>query len=151
LSPFANCFIGYARLEDLVAAHPDRSEPFYLLLVTRRLPGDPVGWVDLVALVQDFAPSGRVRYCRLPAGGYETMGGQPFDVEKARSCHERADRLHREVTDRLSNLGFRIERATVAMPRDLVPLDGTADFLQSPPSNGSRKEDGSGPNGLRLV
>ena len=122
-------FIGYGRLEDLLAAHEDREEPFYVEFLVRRFPGHPIGWAEQTVVVQDFDPKGRVRYCRISLGGYDLLHGQPFDEERARSARDRAKERHAAVLERLASLGCRIERATIATPKDLVLLDVDADFL----------------------
>lgn len=124
-------FLGYGRLEDLVAAHADPDDPFYVEFLTRRYPGDPLGWLQQTVVVQDFDPQGRVRYVRIGCGGFDLFHGHPFDEARAARAKAYAQRRHEAIRDHLLARGYRIERATVAMPKDLVLLEGTADFLGS--------------------
>ena len=129
MKPSPAHFIGYGRLEDLVAAHADPSEPFYVEFLSRRIPGDPIGWTEQTVLVQDFDPEGRVRYVRIPCGGYDLIHGTPFDEARAQEARERGSERHEAVLGYLTSRGYRVERAAIAMPRDLILLDGYADVL----------------------
>jgi hypothetical protein len=129
MHPSASHFIGYGRLEDLLEAHTDLAQPLYVELLIRRIPGDPIGWAQQTILVQDFDQEERVRYCRLPCGGYDLIHGEAFSPEKAQQVREFANQRHTAVLEYLKAQGFKMERATVAMPKELVFLDGTAGFL----------------------
>jgi hypothetical protein len=123
------CFIGYGRLEDLVAAHSDPAQPFYVEFTVQRTQGDPLGWATEAVTVQDFDDRGNVRYCRIQFGGYHLMGGQPFEEEVARKVFARSKDGFERITEYLAASGFKIERAMVAAPRDLILLMGSAGFL----------------------
>jgi hypothetical protein len=123
-------FIGYRKLEELVAAHTNRSQPFYAELLTRRISGEPIGCAEMTIVVQDFDDAGRVRYCRLPAGEYDLIYGAPFDEGKARRLREAAVERFEAALGYLTSAGFKVERATIAIPRDLILLSGTADLLE---------------------
>jgi hypothetical protein len=144
-NPFPR-FIGYGRLEDLIAAHADPSQPFYVEFTVQRASGNPLGWATECVTVQDFDDRGNVRYCRIVLGGYDLLGGQPFEEDKARRAHSRAKEGLGHITEHLASNGFTVERATVAAPRDLVLLNGSADFLgpASRPGTGDSAGDDPG-------
>jgi hypothetical protein len=122
-------FIGYGRLEDLIAAHADPSKPFYVEFTVQRTSGDPLGWATEAVTVQDFDDRGNVRYVRILFGGYHLMGGQPFEEEVAKKVFARSKDGFERITEHLTANGFTVERAIVAAPRDLILLTGRADFL----------------------
>ena len=123
------CFIGYGRLEDLVAAHADPSQPFYVEFTVQQTSGSHLGWATEAVTVQDFDVHGNVRYCRIEFGGYALLGGQPFEEEIAEKVFVRSKDGYKRITDALVLSGFTVERAMIAAPRDLVLLAGSAGCL----------------------
>ena len=123
------CFIGYGWLEDLVTAHADPSRPFYAEFAVQRFPGDLLGWAAESVTVQDFDPDGHVRYCRISFGGYHLLGGRPFEEDVAERVAARAKEGFERIVGYLAANGFRVERAMVAMPKDLPVLAGSARLL----------------------
>lgn len=123
-------FIGYGRLEDLLA-HTDPSRPLYVELLTRRTQGNPLGWAEQYILVQDMDETSRVRYCRVCCGGYDLLHGGVFDREGACRAQDHARQRYERVLQFLASRNIRVERATIAIPKDLVLLNGGADFLHA--------------------
>ncbi|BDI31477.1 hypothetical protein CCAX7_35280 [Capsulimonas corticalis] len=82
----------------------------------------------LVACMQHSEP-GSVLYCRISAGPIVLLHGVPLstDWSNVRSAWLS---LWREVTGFLSEQGLRAHRATIAVPENLILLEGRAGFLQ---------------------
>ncbi len=128
----ANLFQGFGRLEDLILSHPP-ADPIMVASLEEPGSADKMGvaferiWIT----VQDLA-EGRVRYCRILAGGYTTInGGKPFQPELAENARARALDLFDKIVAFIRRQGITVvEQTTIAAPADLKLLTGMAACLR---------------------
>jgi hypothetical protein len=121
----AQWFIGYGRLEDLVALCSDPLQPFLVELVVRRIHGAFLDRAEVSLMIQHLGSNGRLHYCRIPCGSYQLLSNGAYDEELSKRVTDAANLQRVAVLRYLSSLGFVYERATVALPQGLVFLNGS--------------------------
>jgi hypothetical protein len=94
-------------------------------------PGTPGQYgqrIDKMVIECSQVQDDTAHYCRIPVVSIATMNGQPFDPD-ANVRRERAGQAWEMVRDWLTEQGFELRQAIVSMPRDLMCVDGWANFL----------------------
>src|SRR5581483_1450957 len=130
-TPETPLFVGYAKLEQLVARH-NPNEKLIIGLVTS--PGRPgqmgAAAVSLWIIIQEISGN-QVHYCRILMGKYIVVNGdQPLGDGQQRA-RERGPAAYRIVLDWLRAQGIEpLEGVTVAEPDNLTLLAGHAGFMR---------------------
>lgn len=122
-------FIGYPTVEELLAAvFPNRTA--YALNFTHQhlKSGSPT--LHTQAVIVQFVEAGLVHYCRIRVGDYGTLDGVPFGASATASeVQKQGETALSLIRDFLTEQGCTLKPGLVAMPKDLIWLEGDADFL----------------------
>ncbi len=126
-----NHFIGFGTFEELLASSPNKS--LYLMQSVETRPGQFPGlqtadWFVTAASVED----GKCHYWRQKFGNYQLMNGAPVPVNKniPADCENRCLRAIEALSGIARDYDFRIIRALVSFPTDLLVLHGTTRLLR---------------------
>lgn len=123
-------FIGYETLEEWLKS-ADKTRPVFAnLIIDPGKPKDTGIRTDRYVIIvnQPEEGGGLVHYCRLQVEKVRYIGDQPFDNDRDLRV-ARARDAWRIVEDWLIENGFTISHGIVAAPKDLLFLDGWANFL----------------------
>lgn len=126
-----NLYQGFGKLEDLINSHP-KNEKLMLAVITESGRPDNLGVAyERVWITAQDLEEGRVRYCRILAGGYGTInGGEGFPPERAEQTRARALECFEIVADYIRRQGIEVlEHVTIAAPAELKLPSGFAGFL----------------------
>lgn len=125
-------FIGFATSTDWRGSATN-TRPVQAAVITQlREVGNGLANLGVYALMSQVDDLGNVRYCRIKIGGFLSQDGQTamFPNEQE-SAERRASTARQYLLAWLKREGFGvIERAVVATPKDLVLLDGVAEFMK---------------------
>lgn len=128
----SSLWIGYPILEDMLEVVRLRNlETLYVTLIEK--PPETANYsfpsvYSTVLAVQCISPlDGCVRYCHIVLARITYLHGQAFDSD-AKEKHERAHDAFALIQKFLHSQGFTLERALVAMPKNLAVLEGCAEF-----------------------
>lgn len=123
-------FIGFYSLEKLLAS-ANRSTPINAMPVVQPGKGGKYGITinTQMILVAQVQPNGEVLYCRIITGRYQALAGshEPLGGGNYAARSESAWTI---VKEEITNAGFQLREAVMAMPTSLCFLDGHAECLK---------------------
>jgi hypothetical protein len=127
-----NHFIGYGTLERWHQAAQEDERPApraYANLIETPTPGQyNISINRLYAIISRLDRDNNVHYCRLRLGSIQMVAGRPLNGDHE-AIKERAQQGFDLLGVWLSEQGYEIVPALIAVPNDLTLLDGWADFL----------------------
>jgi hypothetical protein len=128
LTPTPSYFVGFDRLEHLLAARLTAKHPTALLYanIQATAPPDWVGLIQTVWLVVAATHQGDCWYWRMPVAAAPLSGASPNALAEARSALE-------AMSTALRSRGLAVVEALMALPTNLPLVDGQTAMIEYDP------------------